>query len=51
MLGDVKQCRLVEQFNDERKGYLIEKDDEKWKNTIVPKLQSFCELFHSNLSA
>ena len=51
MLGDIKYCRLVEQFNDERKGYLIEKNDEKWKGEILPKLQNFCELFHSNLSA
>ena len=50
MLGDIKYCRLVEQFNDERKGYLIEKNDEKWKDEIVPKLQNFCELFHSMLS-
>ena len=51
MLGDIRYCRLVEQFNDERKGYLIEKNDEKWKGEILPKLQNFCELFHSNLSA
>ena len=50
MLGDIKYCRLVEQFNDERRGYLIEKNDEKWKDEIVPKLQNFCELFHSMLS-
>jgi len=50
MLGDIKYCRLVEQFNDERKGYLIEKNDEKWKDDIIPKLLNFCELFHSMLS-
>ena len=50
MLGDIKYCRLVEDYNGERKGYLIEKDDERWKGTIVPKLQNFCELFHSMLS-
>jgi len=50
MLGDIKYCRLVEQFNDERRGYLIEKNDEKWKEEIIPKLQNFCELFHSMLS-
>jgi DNA polymerase III epsilon subunit-like protein len=50
MLKDIKYCRLVEQFNDERKGYLIEKDDEYWKNQVVPKLQNFCEHFHSMLS-
>ena len=51
MLGDIKYCRLVEDYDGERKGYLIEKNDEKWKNEIIPKLQNFCELFHSNLSA
>jgi DNA polymerase III epsilon subunit-like protein len=50
MLGDIKYCRLVEQFNNERRGYLIEKNDEKWKEEIIPKLQNFCELFHSMLS-
>ena len=50
MLGGIKYCRLVEQFNDERKGYLIEKDDDKWNGDIIPKLQNFCELFHSMLS-
>jgi len=50
MLKDIQYCRLVEQFNDERKGYLIEKNDEKWKDEIIPKLQNFCELFHSMLS-
>jgi DNA polymerase III epsilon subunit-like protein len=50
MLKDIQYCRLVEQFNDERKGYLIEKNDEKWEDEIIPKLQNFCELFHSMLS-
>jgi len=50
MLKDIRYCRLVEDYNGERKGYLIEKNDEKWKGTIVPKLQNFCELFHSMLS-
>jgi DNA polymerase III epsilon subunit-like protein len=50
MLKDIKYCRLVEQFNNERKGYLIEKNDEKWNDVILPKLQNFCELFHSMLS-
>jgi DNA polymerase III epsilon subunit-like protein len=50
MLNDIKYCRLIEQFNDERKSYLIEKNDDKWKDDIMPKLQNFCELFHSMLS-
>jgi DNA polymerase III epsilon subunit-like protein len=50
MLKDIGYCRLVEQYNDERRGYLIEKNDKKWNEEIVPKLQNFCELFHSMLS-
>jgi DNA polymerase III epsilon subunit-like protein len=50
MLKDIPYCRLIEQFNDERKSYLVEKDDEKWNTIIFPKLQDFCELFHSMLS-
>ena len=50
MLKDIKYCRLIEQFNDERKGYLIEKNDEKWNGEIIPKLQNFCEHLHSMMS-
>ncbi len=50
MLKDIGYCRLVEQYNDERRGYLIEKNDKKWNEKIMPKLQNFCELFHSMLS-
>ena len=50
MLKDIKFCRLIEQYNDEKKGYLIEKDDDKWNKTILPKLQNFCEHFHSMVS-
>jgi DNA polymerase III epsilon subunit-like protein len=50
MLGDIGYCRLIEQYNDERKSYLVQRDDEKWKMTVMPKLQDFCELFHSMLS-
>ena len=50
MLKDIGYCRLVEQYNDERRGYLIEKNDKKWNEGIMPKLQNFCELFHSMLS-
>lgn len=50
MLGDIKYCRLIEQYDDERKAYLIEKNDEKWNGEIKPKLQNFCEHFHSMVS-
>jgi hypothetical protein len=50
MLGDIKYCRLIEQFDELRKAYLIEKNDEKWNDEIKPKLQNFCEHFHSMVS-
>jgi hypothetical protein len=50
MLKDVQFCRLVEQFDVVRKGYLIEKDDIKWNNEFLPKLRNFCEHFHSMVS-
>jgi DNA polymerase III epsilon subunit-like protein len=50
MLKDVKYCRLIEQYDLEKKAYLIEKNDEAWKGNIFPKLQNFCEHFHSMLS-
>lgn len=50
MLKDIQYCRLIEQFNDEKKGYLIEKDDDKWTKEIIPKIENFCEHFHSMLS-
>ena len=50
MLKDIKYCRLIEQYDSEKKAYLIEKNDETWKDDILPKLQNFCEHFHSMLS-
>ena len=50
LLGDIEFCRLIEQYNEEKMSYLIQKDDEKWKNEIFPKLVNFCEVFHDMLS-
>jgi DNA polymerase III epsilon subunit-like protein len=50
MLGDIEYCRLVETYNGESKSYLIQRDYSKWKDEILPKLQNFCEHFHSLLS-
>jgi len=50
MLKDIEYCRLIEQYNDEKKSYLIQRDDGKWNNDILPKLQNFCEHFHNMLS-
>ena len=50
MVPNVSFCRLVEQYDIYRKGYLIQKDTEKWKNEIFPSLVKFCEFFHSTIS-
>ena len=50
MMKDIHFCRLIESYNGENKSYLIEKNPDKWKNEIIPKLQNFCEHFHSMLS-
>jgi len=50
MMGGIDFCRLVETYNGESKSYLIQKNDEMWTSEIVPKLQNFCEHFHSMLS-
>jgi len=50
MLKDIEYCRLIETYNGESKSYLIQRDSVKWKDEIIPKLQNFCEHFHSLLS-
>ncbi|QIG59855.1 hypothetical protein [Dishui Lake phycodnavirus 4] len=47
----LKTARLIEQYNDERKSYLLFRDDDLWKNKIVPPLEQFCKMFHGNLSS
>ena len=47
---NLPQARLIEQYNNERKSYLITKDDDLWKNTVVPKLENFCKIFHNALT-
>ena len=50
MMDDIEFCRLIEQYNEETMSYMIQRDDEKWKNEIFPKLINFCEVFHDMLS-
>ena len=45
----MNEARLIEQYNDERKSYLIERDDDSWMGTIVPKLNEFCKTLHYNI--
>lgn len=49
MLG-LQDARLVEQFNQERKHYLIERDQKSWDENIQPKLVEFCKTLHYNMS-
>jgi DNA polymerase III epsilon subunit-like protein len=46
----LNMARLIEQHNDERKSYMIMRDDEKWDREILPGLKEFCKVFHANLS-
>ena len=50
MMDDIEFCRLIEQYNEDTMSYMIQRDDEKWKNDIFPKLVNFCEVFHDMLS-
>ena len=47
---NVRKCELIEQYNDSRIGYEINRDVMRWNSEIRPKLISFCEYFHSLLS-
>lgn len=46
----MSEARLIEQFNDVRKSYDIEKDQVSWENNIFPKLVEFCKALHHNMS-
>ena len=50
MMDGIDFCSLVETYNGESKSYLIQKNDEMWTQQIAPKLENFCEHFHSMLS-
>ena len=47
---NLDKCELIEQYNDSRIGYEINRDVMRWNSEIRPKLISFCEYFHSLLS-
>lgn len=48
---DIQDARLVEQFNEERKHYLIERDQKSWDEKIMPKLVEFCKTLHHYMSS
>ena len=49
MLGLVN-ARLVEQYNNQVLSHEITRDEELWKNTIVPGLESFCQELYQCLN-
>ena len=48
---DLQHGRLTEQFNEERRHYPIERDNELWNNDVLPKLVAFCEKLHATIFA
>ena len=47
---DLREARLVEQFNNDRMSYLIERNDEHWSSKILPNLVEFCKTLHYYMS-
>ena len=46
----MSMARLVEQFNQDRKSYMIERDDQVWNDKIFPGLVEYCKALHHNMS-
>lgn len=49
-MTDITMARLVEQFNQDRKSYMIERDDQVWGDKILPGLVEYCKTLHHNMS-
>lgn len=49
MMG-LNKARLVEQYNDERQSYHIDKNQDQWDNQVMPKLKEFCKTLHYYMS-
>ena len=45
-----KSAVLVEQYNNEKKMYPIERDNELWKKKILPGIENFCKVTHHYMS-
>ena len=48
---DLRHGRLTEQFNEERRHYPIERDDELWHGDVMPKLVAYCEKLYATIFA
>jgi len=47
---DAKSLKLTERYNGKQRLHEIERDDAMFMNDILPRLEKFCEYFHSRLS-
>lgn len=45
-----KSAVLVEQYNNDKKMYPIERDSELWENKILPGINEFCKVVHYYMS-
>ena len=50
MMNGIDFCRLIETYNGWSKSYLLQKNSDMWTKQNIPKLENFCEHFHSMLS-
>jgi len=46
---DLQEARLIEQHNNDRKHYLIQRDDDLWHGKVLPKLVNFCKTLHHSM--
>jgi hypothetical protein len=47
---DLSKARLVEQYNNERLSYNIQRNQEQWDKQIIPRLTEFCKTLHYYMS-
>jgi len=47
---DLKKARLVEQYNNERLSYPIDRNQDQWETQVMPKLTEFCKTLHHYMS-
>jgi len=47
---NLNEARLIEQFNNERKSYDINRDESLWTEKVIPSLREFCSTLHHHMS-
>ena len=46
---NLSKARLVEQYNNTRKSYHIDRNDDLWVGMVKPGLENFCKALHSSM--